>query len=108
MKSSSIRGNGGPERWDVAEVFKQSTKEVGEIVAFRGVERADAVGLSFEKSRERVLSKLGTVGAEPYQDAATVVGVRVAFNEPCFLEAVEAGRHSSRCNQHSVCEPGGC
>jgi hypothetical protein len=52
---SSSCGDSGSERWRVAEGFQQGAEEAPEIVAFRGIKCTDAVGLSFEKSRDRVL-----------------------------------------------------
>jgi hypothetical protein len=52
---SSFCGDSGPERWRVAEGFQEGAEEAPKIVALRSVEGADAVGLSFEKSRERML-----------------------------------------------------
>ena len=39
----------------VAEGFQQGAEEAPEIVAIRGIECTEAVGLSFEKSRDCVL-----------------------------------------------------
>ena len=51
----SFCGDIGSERWRVAKGFQEGAEEAPESVALRSIEGAEAVGLSIEKSRERLL-----------------------------------------------------
>jgi hypothetical protein len=77
------------------------------LVSVRGLERPDDFGLSLENGGEGVFSEFFARRGEMYEHTAPVMGIGLAFDEPCCLEAIEPDRHSPAGQEEILSQLGG-